>query len=251
MMAFVYNQDIPRAAFNDTFKIFSKNSFVDTSDDKSVRAQACIGCASQVTETNYHSASPCELAPVNIFHVAERNAGIVFARILKVERAACQEDEIAIEILGNGRAAARHELVKHSAVVSRDPSRELKPGCAPIDFQPIFGQEPCAEHVELQWANNPDQRRGSVSGPEYLCDAFLGQLVQRQPQLLGPHGIGQTDPAQDLGCEVRDALKIEVLAFGQGVADAERAVIRNPNHVAGVGFLGERAILGKEELRCV
>ena len=84
-----------------------------------------------------------------------------------------------------------------------------------------------------------------------MRDAFLGQLIQRLLELLGPHGIGQTHAAQNLRREVRHAGKIEILAFRQRIADAQRPVIGNADDVARIGLLGKRAILRKEKLRRV
>ena len=79
--------------------------------------------------------------------------------------------------------------------------------------------------------------------------AFLGQLLQRLLEFLGLHGIRQTDAAQNFRREVGNADKVQILAFGQGVADAQRPVIGYANHITGVGFLGQRPILGEEKLR--
>src|SRR6202795_1524649 len=136
----------------------------------------------------------------------------MLAGIFEVKGVACQEDEVAVEILGNGRAVARRELIEQLAVVRRDPARELKLRRAPTNFQPIFVREPCFKDIELQWANNAYQSRRSVGRLEYLRDAFLGQLVRRLLELLGPHGIGQTNPAQNLRREVRYADKVAFLA---------------------------------------
>ena len=38
------------------------------------------------------------------------------------------------------------------------------------------------------------------------------------------------------------------LAFSQRIADAKKAVIRDPNYIPGKGLLGERTILREEEL---
>ena len=73
--------------------------------------------------------------------------------------------------------------------------------------------------------------------------------MQRLPQLFGLHGIGQTDPAQDLGSEVGHSREIELLAFRQRVANAQRSVIGYADDIACIGFLDERPILGKEKLR--
>ena len=43
--------------------------------------------------------SPIGLALVRVFHFGERNPGVLFAGIFEVEGVACQENQIAIEIL--------------------------------------------------------------------------------------------------------------------------------------------------------
>jgi hypothetical protein len=47
------------------------------------------------------TSSPIGFVPMNVLHIGERNIRILFTRILEVEGAACQEDGIAIEILGD------------------------------------------------------------------------------------------------------------------------------------------------------
>ncbi len=46
-------------------------------------------------------------------------------------------------------------------------------------------------------------------------------------------------------------MKFSVLALGQRVADAQRAVVGDADHVAGERLLGQRAVAGEEELRRV
>ena len=84
---------------------------------------------------------------------------------------------------------------------------------------------------------------------EHLHDAFLGHLLQRVAQLLGLHRVGEFDAAQDFRREARHAAKHDILALAHRVADAQQAVIGNADDIAGIGFLGERAILREEELR--
>ena len=84
---------------------------------------------------------------------------------------------------------------------------------------------------------------------EDLHDALLAHLLQRLAQLLRLHGVGELDAAQDLGREARHAAEQDVLALGQRVADAQRAVVRDADDVAGEGLVGDGAVAGEEELR--
>src|ERR1700683_1160295 len=102
------------------------------------------------------------LAPMNVFHVAERNAGIMFAGIFEVEGVACQEHHIAIEILGDARVVVDHELVEQLTVGRRDPARKRKLRRVPANFKSIFGSEPGLEHVELQRTHNANERRRTI-----------------------------------------------------------------------------------------
>ena len=116
-------------------------------------------------------------------------------------------------------------------------------------FTTVLVGEAHPQYVKLQRADHPDQRRRSVDWPKHLHDTLLGQFLQRLLQLLGLHSVGQANSAQDLGRKTRYAHEVEILAFGQGVADAHGAVVGNADHVAGMGLLGQRTILSKEELR--
>ena len=53
------------------------------------------------------------------------------------------------------------------------------------------------------------------------------------------------------GREARHADEVEGLAFGERVADAQVAVIGDADDVAGIGLVGDRAVLGEEEMRRV
>ena len=68
-------------------------------------------------------------------------------------------------------------------------------------------------------------------------------------QMLRLHRVGDVDAAQDLGGEARQPGDAEVGGFGQRVADAEAAVVRDAENVAGPGLLGEIALARQEEHR--
>ena len=147
----------------------------------------------------------------------------------------------------SGRSPTK--AIEYFRILRRDPAGELKLGRAPIHLYAIFIAKPGLQHVELQRADNADQSRGAIDRPKHLGDTLLGQLLKRQLELFCPHGIGQPNAAENLRREVRHADKVEVFTFRQRVADPQCAVVGNADHVAGVSFLGERAILGEEELR--
>src|SRR6185437_5581792 len=54
-----------------------------------------------------------------------------------------------------------------------------------------------------------------------------------------------TTPSSDICCRA----SFSFFAFGERVADAERAVVGNADDVAGIGLVRDRAVLGEEELR--
>ena len=131
----------------------------------------------------------------------------------------------------------------------RDPAADLEAAGLERDRQAVFGVEPLGEHVELQRADDADDRRRAVMGQEHLHHALFRHLLQRLAQLFRLHRVGELDPAQDFRREARHAAKDDLLALAQGVADAQEPMIGNADDVAGERLFGERAILGEEELR--
>ena len=99
------------------------------------------------------------------------------------------------------------ELVEFGLVRRRDPAADLEAARLERDRQAVFGVEPLDQHVELQRADDADDRRRAVVRQEHLHDAFLGHLLQRLAQLLGLHRVGELDAAQDFRREARHAAK--------------------------------------------
>ena len=117
---------------------------------------------------------PNELTPVNVFHIGKGNILVVFARIFEIEGGACQEDKIAIGVLGNGCRVARHKLIKGLSPTRRDPPSKLKLGRTPFNFQSIFGGKSGFEDIELEWADDADEESGAIGRQEDLRHTFLG-----------------------------------------------------------------------------
>ena len=78
------------------------------------------------------------------------------------------------------------------------------------------------------------------------CRAFFGQLLQALAQLLGLERVLQAHAAEQFRGEVRNTREAQRLAFGEGVADLDGAMVVQADDVAGIGFL-ELFTLGGEE----
>ena len=144
---------------------------------------------------------------------------------------------------------AAMKRVELARLIGLDPAAHLEPRRLEIDRQRVFGLKPLRQHVELQRTDDADDGRRAVIRQEQLDDALLGHLRQRFAQLLGLHGVLEPDAAQDFRGEARHAAEHDVLALGQRIADPQRAVIGDADHVAGKRLLGQCAVLGEEELR--
>ena len=137
-------------------------------------------------------------------------------------------------------------------IVGRDPARQLEFGARPSSTsRPYSASSRTCSTSSCSGPTTPTSAGEPSVRAEHLHHALLGQLLQRLLQLLGLHRVGQPHAAQDFRREARHADEVEVLALGQRVADAQRAVVGNADHVAGIGLVGERAVLGEEELRRV
>ena len=154
-----------------------------------------------------------------------------------------------VEVFRATRIICLHELVQLLAFGGCDPARELEFRLLEADLEAVFFGEPHLQHIELQRADHADQRRRAVERAKHLHDALFRHLLQRFFQLLRLHRIAQLHAPENFRREIRHAQEGDLLAFGQTVADAQGAVVGNPDHVAGIGLVSHRAILRKEELR--
>ena len=117
------------------------------------------------------------------------------------------------------------------------------------DLGAVFRLQPVDDHVELQGTDNADDPVGAEIRLEDLHQAFFGQILQALAHLLDAHGVGETHAAQDFRREGRQAGDVDVLAFGQRIADAELAVVGHADDVARIGKIGNLAFFGEEEDR--
>ena len=110
------------------------------------------------------------------------------------------------------------------------------------DLQPVFLAQTVGHDLELQLAHGADDEVRADLGAEQLGDAFLGQAVERLLQVFGLERILDPDALEDFRGEVGQAGEADQAALRQAVADAQHAVVRDADHVAGEGVLGQFAV---------
>src|SRR5262249_19168202 len=186
---------------------------------------------------------------LHVLDIGERNSRCAFPGVVEDELIARHEDLIAVEILGATRIIGLHEISEALFISRRNPARKLELRLLETDVEAIFLRQTHLQNVKLQGTDNADKRGRTIERTEDLNDPLLRHLLERFLQLLRLHGIAQLHAAQNFRREIRHAEKRYILAFRQRVADTKRAVIGNADHIAGIGFIGERTILGKKELR--
>src|SRR5690606_37233843 len=97
----------------------------------------------------------------------------------------------------------------------------------------VFVPEPIRRDVELQ---RPDRAQDQIvvhERPKELRRALLAELRQALLQRLQLQRVAQHRAAKQLRREIRYAGEHEALAFGEAVADVDRAVIVQADDVAG------------------
>ena len=136
-----------------------------------------------------------------------------------------------------------------SAGLGSHPAAQGETGRLEIDRQAVSASMRSCSTSSCSAPTTPTMAPGAVVRQEQLHDALLGQLPQRLAQLLGLHGVGQLDAAQDLGREARHAAEDRSSPSVSVSPMRKRAVVRDADHVAREGLLGGDAVLGEEELR--
>ena len=155
---------------------------------------------------------------------------------------------MTIAVLRHVPAIERDELCKRRV-------RPDEPACCVIRrrlqkrIDLIFRLKPRNQNVELQLpddANHPVRANLRI---EDLNDALFAQIIQRLAQLLGLRGVTQHNAAQYFRRKVGQAGKAHVVAFGQSIAHAQRAVVWNADDIAGFRAIGNFAILREKQDR--
>ena len=141
------------------------------------------------------------------------------------------------------------ELLELLRVVAADPARGGHADRLEDRVDAVFVLQPIGDHVELQHADRAQDQVVAHQRAEELGGAFLGQLRQALLQLLELERVAQARAAEQFRREVGDAGEAQLLALGEGVADRDRAVVVEADHVAGIGRLDDLAVAGHEGQR--
>src|SRR5690606_30332922 len=136
------------------------------------------------------------------------------------------------------------ELLELAFVVAADPARGGDLYRLEHRLDPVFVLQPVRGHVELQRADRAQHQVVGHQRAEELGRAFLAELGQALVQLLELERVAQARAAEKFRREVGDAGERQRLAFGEAVADRDRAVVVDADDVAGVGALGDLAVAG-------
>src|SRR5690606_2729771 len=168
----------------------------------------------------------------------------------EIDAGRSQVGEVAAAVDGEVLVGLVLELLEFLLVAAFDPARRPDVDRLVGALDLVFLLETAGDHVELQHTDRAEDDVVVALGEEHLGGAFLGQLLQTLTQLLGFERVLQAHAAEQLRGEVRDAGETEVLAFGEGIADLDGAVVVQAEDVAGIGFFQVLALAG-EEGQCV
>ena len=106
--------------------------------------------------------------------------------------------------------------------------------------------QPVRHHLELQLAHRAQQQHAAGHRAKDLDRAFFAQLREAGAQLLAAQRVGHLDAAEHLGREERQTGELQRLAFGDGVAQLQHAVVGNADDVAGKGLVEQLAALAEK-----
>src|SRR6476620_4321551 len=107
--------------------------------------------------------------------------------------------------------------------------------------------------VELEQSDSADDRsraqRVRSRRVEHLRCALFGELAESGVELLSLERVRGDDAREVLRREAWNAGELELVPFGERVADAEGAAVHHADHVARPRFLDGRAFTCEELLR--
>ena len=135
------------------------------------------------------------------------------------------------------------ELLQLVRVLGRDPAGHLVAGRQEARLHAIFGLQPVGHHLELQLADGAQQQRSAQMRPEDLNGTFLAQLGEAGTQLLALHRVSQLDDLEELGRKEGQPGELQLLAFGQRVAQLQHAMVGQTDDVARPGVFHQLAAL--------
>ena len=179
----------------------------------------------------------------------EAELGPFLDRRAQIPGVAREEDRHAVMILGAGRGIALAEAFELGRIVGFDPARRLIGRSSSRVAELVFGLSRAASTSSCNGADHADDPVAAVSGLKTRVTPSSASCSSARRRCFDFIGSSSRTRRRISGREARDAGDADRLALGQGVADAQGAVIGNADDVAGPGLLGEVALARQEEHR--
>ena len=175
---------------------------------------------------------------------------MAFLRQLQIDAAGGDVHQLAVVVVREVRLVFVGKGFQRLVVRRFYPARggDVHPFKLAIDV--VFAFQPLFDDVKLQHADRAEDEVVADERLEELGRAFFAQLLQPFQERFHFQRVFQANAAEEFRREVGDAGELQFFAFGEGVADADGAVVVDADDVASDGGVDVFA-LGGEEGECV
>src|SRR6185295_10778156 len=96
----------------------------------------------------------CSLcSPVHFLDFHGLDVRRAFQRIVQAEGGLCHQHWRSIEVIGNGKAVGRDEIIKLFGIVAGNPAHHLMPRCFKFNRHAVFICESVSQNIKLQGTN--------------------------------------------------------------------------------------------------
>jgi hypothetical protein len=160
-----------------------------------------------------------------------------------------QINQVAVLVFGDIGMFKTGKILQLFGVFAGDPAGLIKWHRIELHRCAIFMQQPVLDHLELQFPYTADDLLIAAILGEQLGYPFIGNCNKPFLQLLGFHRVFIDHLFKNFRRKGRNAGKIELFPFGQGIADLEVAGIEKPYDISRDRLLRSHLYLWPEKYR--
>lgn len=171
--------------------------------------------------------------------------GVVLAGDLQHPFAFGKEHRVVFAVEGYGCRFAPDELLELLLVVAGYPERLVVAERREVALGSVLVFEAELDDVELQFAHRSDDLAAAVLHEE-LRNTLFGELTDALVELLGLERVAVFEHLEDFRRKARNAPELQILAFGERVADFQRTVVVQADHIPRPGFVDHAFFVGHE-----
>lgn len=171
--------------------------------------------------------------------------GVVLAGDLQHPFAFGKEHRVVFAVERNGGRFAAHELLELHLIVAGYPERLVVAERHEVALGSVLVFEAELDDVELQFAHRADDLAAAVLHEE-LRHTFFGELPDSLVELLGLERVAVFEQLENFRRKARNAPELQILAFGEGVADFQRTVVVQAYHIPRPRFVDHTFFVGHE-----